>query len=496
LKRDTGEDVPRALAALAERVRYGRWSKRAPRVAANEVDPPLVGRDRVHREAFDTLSRGLAAGPQALAIIGAPGMGRTRLLRECADRLELEGTLVFFARPLENDQDAPWSTLRLLLRQLADAPGLTGASPDAVGVLAGLSPALAERFPQREVRDVADMAASLADVLAAVAEERPLTIALDDAHWADGASLAALRAALVSVRRVPIVLVLTVATGVADPPRELLALQSEIGRTLPGTSVRLDPLTDEDLGALVAAIAPWCADRTDRGRLTRRLARETGGNPFFAVTLLRALQQATALRADLVSWPPPEEPTDAPLPFSIPSLLRHALGARLTDLGDEDILVLRAASVCGQQIDMDLVAHVAERMPADVERALPAFERRQLVAFDGQRYAFVAPLVAEVVRAQCLTKGERQRLERRAIEALGSRTDLEGRVRRVELLAGVGPGAAAFAEAVAVGREALAVGAMRVARRALHAAERAGEGAADRAALAALREGVRRERRA
>jgi hypothetical protein len=164
------------------------------------------------------------------------------------------------------------------------------------------------------------------------------------------------------------------------------------------------------------------------------------------------------------------------------------LGVRLTDLADEEVLVLRAASVCGQEIEPDLVAHVAEREPADVERALPAFERRQLVAFDGRRYAFVAPLVAEVVRAQCLTKGERQRLERRAIDALGSRTDLESRVRRVELLAGVDPGKVAFDDALSVARDAVTTGALRLARRAVSAAERAGHGAGvDRARLDELR---------
>jgi hypothetical protein len=439
------------------------------------AEPPLVGRERVHREAFGTVAQGLAAGPRALVVTGAPGMGCSRLLSECARRLALEGALVVHARPVQSDHDAPWSTLRLLLRAgLADAPGLPAARRDALGALAGLAPELAERFPPREVRDVADMAAALGSVLAAVAEERPVALALDDAHWADGPSLAALGSAVAGLQNTAVVLLLTVAQGVADAPRELLQLESDVGRRLPGTTVRLDPLCKADMAALVGALAPWCSDDEMRARLARRLALETGGSPFFAVTLLGALEKAQTLRNDLLTWPPPGATLDAPLPFSIPSLVRLAIAVRVGELAPHEQAILQAASVCGEVLDLELLAHVTGRVVAEVERALPAFERRYFVTFDGRRYTFAAPLVAEVVRAECLTRGERRRLEGRAVEALRPRTDLESRTLVAELLAHVEPGQAAFDLALATARDAVDAGATRIARRALAAADRAG----------------------
>ena len=82
--------------------------------------------------------------------------------------------------------------------------------------------------------------------------------------------------------------------------------------------------------------------------------------------------------------------------------------------------------------------------------ALPGLERRHFLTFDGERYAFVAPLLAEIVRGECLTRGQRQTLRRRAVAALQPRTDLESRTLRAELLALVEPGPAALEEAAAV----------------------------------------------
>jgi predicted ATPase len=349
---------------------------------------------------------------------------------------------------------------------------LPGVSPDALAVLAGIAPELAARFPAREPRDVADVAAALAAALAAVADEQPILIAIDDAHWADGPSLAALHAAIGALRSSRVVFVVTAANGVGTPPAELQHLLGDVRRGLTGVSVRLDPLSDDDVLQLVTALAPWCAEDAKRRRLARRLVFETSGNPLFAVTLLGALERASALRDDLTAWPPQGGTLTAPLPFSVPDVVRLAVELRVGELTKEEEAVVRAASIGGLGLDLDLVAHVAERSVADVERALPALERRQLITFDGERYVFVAPLVAEVVRSACLTKGERRRLERRAVDALATRADLESRVLRAELLARVAPDAEASRFVAAAVRDAEATGAIRLARRAAAAAER------------------------
>ena len=482
LKREIGEQPGKALQMLAERIRTEDARRRSGPVAAAE--PPLLGRGQIHRIAFDTVAQ-----RRTLVIAAPPGMGRSRLLAECARHAALAGALTVQARPVESDQDAPWSALSLLIRAgITEAPGLAAAGPTSLAALAELAPEIADRFPRRPIRDVADMATALADVLRAISGERPVFLGLDDAHWADGPSLAALGAALGSLKNAPVAAVVTVAQGVGDPPRELLRFQSDVGRDIPGATVRLGMLGEADLAELVAKLAPWCRDDGQRDRLTRRIAFESGGSPFFAVTLLRALENATTMQADFVMWPRPGGTHEAPPPFSVPSIVRQAIAVRVGELTPDEQAVLCAASVCGQGLEPELIAMVADRPIEDVNRALLAFERRHLVHFDGNRYAFPAPLIADAVRVYCLTSGQRRALERRAVDALATRADLESRALRAEMLAHASPDRVAFDLALGVARDAVAHGARRTAQRMLSAADAvAGKAKLERAPVEELR---------
>jgi hypothetical protein len=210
----------------------------------------------------------------------------------------------------------------------------------------------------------------------------------------------------------------------------------------------------------------------ERDRLARRLTFETGGSPFFATTLLAALQRVTHMRADLTAWPPPHGTLEAPLPFTLPDLVRSAILVRVAELDDDQRRVLHAASVGGLGLDLDLIATLTELPEPRVEDLLPELERHHLVRFDGDRYAFDAALIPEVIQAECLTRGQQQTLRARTAAALAGRPDLQARVQRAELLARARPGPEAFDEAVGVARDAHGAGAMRTARRALQAAER------------------------
>lgn len=466
-----GEKPSRELTALAERIR--KESSRPP-PRPEDAEPPLVGRERIYQEAFSVLTDALAQGPGTLVVIGAPGMGRSRLLVEAATRLVREGeAVVAQARPLESDHDAPWSTLRLLMRGgLSQAPGLVGADPADLGILAGLVPDLASRVTPRQALDAAQVAAALKAVLVAVAEEKPLALVIDDAHLADGMTLGALRAAVEGLPRVPVALVVSALDPADGAPREWLELRGAVGRGLRGATVRLDPVSDADLRRLVDALGQWCKEDADRDRLVRRLSYETSGNPFFAVTLLRGLAHMATFREDFAAWPPKGNTFQSPM-ISLPDLTRTAIAARVSLLSKESQKILEAASLCGLALDLDLLATLTELPRAQVDDHVTQAERRHLVRWDGERYAFAAPLIAEVVRNESLTPGQRTTLTRRAITALSTRTDFDARVLIAELKARAHPGPDSFDEAAGLTREAIEGAGARTARRALAAAQRA-----------------------
>ncbi len=472
LKDRIGETPSREINALADRIRRENWRRAHGRDVGTE--PPLVGRTEEHQAAFATLSEGLTAGPICLAISSEPGMGRTRLVSTCLERLALEGAIVANVRPLESDGGAPWSTIRSLLRSgLGDAPGLAGTDPASLGVLASIDPSLADRFKPVEPRDHAHVASCLASLVEAIAEDSPIALAIDDAHFADGASLGALVSMMARLEAVPIILIVSIGLFRDNTPRELTNLEGEIGRSIPGTVISLPPLSESDMAELVTR---WAGrnnlDGADPKRLARRIAYEAGGSPFLAVELLRGLEKASSLRQDAEVWPAPNQTLESPLPFQMPALVRRAIAARIVDLDEVSRKVLCTASVGGEVLDLDLLSQLSGLDEFAVDQAIASLERHRFIEFDGHRYLFAAPVIGDVVMQECLTRGEKQRLRLGAIKVLSGREDLDSKVLFAELLGAADPGESSFDHAVAVAEAALAGGSLRAAKRAMVAAQR------------------------
>jgi DNA-binding SARP family transcriptional activator len=458
-----GEQPSRDLKDLAERVRTLRWRRFAP--IQTEEEPPLVGREAIHQQAFALVETAVREGPRTLLITGDPGTGRTRFLVECAERLTLAGAVMAGARPLESDQDSPWSTLRALLRAgLLKAPGSAAADPGAYALLSALGTAAPA--------DAAEVAAAFASLLGAVAEEQPVGVVVDDAHFSDGPSLAAIGGALSELHNTPVVLLLTSLHSWEHTPRELRQLRALVGRNLPGCALRLEQFSEVETRELVHKSSSWCQSDADRDRLARRLFFETGGNPFLVVTLLRGLADAAPLRKQVLKWPPPGGTSESQWPISVPSLARRAIMARVADLDEESSRILQAACIGSPAIDIDLIAALTGKPCALVEDKLTLLERRRFVTFDGERYTIAAPVLADVVRGESLLPGDLRTLRNRAIAVLESRTDLGATLLRAQLLAATLPGPAAFDQALAVAQTALAEGSIRTARQALAAAVR------------------------
>jgi hypothetical protein len=475
IREEIGEAPGKELDSLSQRIRNGRWQNVSAVRSRNE--PPLVGRSGVSEEAFGLLEDALRGRSSVLVIVSDPGMGKTRLLNECAKRAALSGAIVTTARPLVSDHDARWSSLGLVVGGgLCSAPGLAGADPNALETLAAIAPSLAERFCATQPRDTAHAAAALESVLRSIAEEHPVAMLLDDAHLADAASIEALTAVTRRLQDVPVVLMLAADGSGQRGSAAFARLRATVGRDLRGNTIRLKALTIDDTRELVTHLAPWCASAEDADRLTRRLHYESGGSPFLIVTLLHGLENAPTLKDDLLGWPKPKSTFESPLPFTIPDLARLAILARISELDEISIKVLRAASLGGMALDLDLIEVLSGVSEGELEDALDSLERHRFLEFDGSRYTFAAPLFAQVIRSECLTHGQRQRMRGLAVKKLARKEGLESRVLRVELLSKTQPGDNTFSEALSVTQSAISAGAGRTARRALFAAERAAQG--------------------
>jgi len=482
---ELGERPSPELSALAQRIREGRWLDSA----GKPVDEPqLVGRAATLQE----LARWLAPGSRGATLLfeGDPGIGKTRLFSETILRLALEGATTCVTRPIEADQTIPWSTLRSVVRRgLLGAPGLAATDPGALAVLAAVIPELASRVAPREPRDQGEIALALGMMLRAVTEEVAVVIGLDQAQFADDASLGALRAAMESLIDTRAFLLLTAVAGDPDTPRQLIELQAQIGRALPGQVFTLEELDAKAMTDLVTAMAPWCDEPSARNRLVRRLMVETAGRPLLAVALLRSLSESIALRERAVVWPPPEETFESLLPVEVPQLVRSAVLAQIARLDARSRILLAAAAIGTRVLDLSMVAALAGDAAGDLPSQLARLEQHHFLVLEGDRYAFATPLIQTVVERAMLTPGQVRDLRRRAVELLTGRVDLASRVLRAELQVRLLPTPETFSGLLEIAADALAAGDRRTARRCLVSAEAYGAvlRQEDRAILATLR---------
>src|SRR4051794_5087173 len=199
----------------------------------------LLGRDRERREIESALARARAGASAVLALVGEPGIGKTALLDDAAERAG--GLQILRARGIESEAHIPFASLLELLRP---ALGRLGAVPEPQaraleGALALRRGAAQERFA---------IGAATLSLLAAYAEERPLLVLVDDAQWLDDSSAQAM---LFAFRRL-----------MADPIAVLLAVREDEPSLLDGAdlpALRLAGLTGAESAALLDGTPPALA---------------------------------------------------------------------------------------------------------------------------------------------------------------------------------------------------------------------------------------------
>ena len=162
----------------------------------------LVGRDD-QLAALDEILAGARDGRGRVVLVaGEPGIGKTRLAEEAAQRAAAAGMSVAWGRCHEGDgAPALWPWAQVVRQLAADlAPGqLSGLLGPLAGRLGQLLPELAETPPPARPQPVADLGAArfqlnqaVAGLLRRLAGARPLLVVVDDLHWADVPSLSLL----------------------------------------------------------------------------------------------------------------------------------------------------------------------------------------------------------------------------------------------------------------------------------------------------------------
>jgi DNA-binding NarL/FixJ family response regulator/tetratricopeptide (TPR) repeat protein len=345
----------------------------------------LVGR-RVEWDALHAALAGLELGGQGVfQIAGEQGIGKTRLITElCADA-ERRRFLVFSGRAAEFEQGEAFGVfvdalddhlssmdrrdLDELVVEVAELawvfPPLARLVEHPVGALP------AERYrAHRAVRVL----------LETLSRQRPVVLALDDLHWADGASVE-----LVSylLRRPPRGRVVTVmAFRPAQLPKPFDAVLEASARVPSVVRLDLEPLTQDEAFELLDPDLPAAV----RGELYRL----SGGNPFYLESLARS---ASAM--DARAQPSGATTVIAPVPV----VVRRALAEELAGLTPRAHALIRGAAVVGDPFEVGLAATVGEVPGGEQLAALDELLAADLARPSATplRYRFRHPLVRHAV---------------------------------------------------------------------------------------------------
>ncbi|MFI7439381.1 BTAD domain-containing putative transcriptional regulator [Nonomuraea indica] len=309
----------------------------------------------------------------AVLVMGEAGIGKTRLVQAAADLAVARGFRVAWGRCADGTAPAFWPWTQIL-REAGDRSGL-----------------LSERAADpRQDPDVAlfGLYEKVVDVLAA--DEAPLAVVLDDLHWADVSSLRLLDFVAGAAARHRMLLLVTSRPEPGDHSDALRATTAALTRS--GDRLELAPFTAAEVASYLRA--RQVPDEPDR---VAALLDRTGGNPFYLGELLRL--------------PGGED--------GVPRGVRSVIDHRVARLPEETRDLLRAASVAGRDVGVDLLESVTGTTAEQVMAALdPAVATGLLVEPPaGPDYRFAHALVQEALYAG-LSRVERARLHLRVGETL------------------------------------------------------------------------------
>ncbi|MDP9368650.1 MAG: AAA family ATPase [Chloroflexota bacterium] len=339
----------------------------SPEPPARQFDHPLVGRSGEWERLLAAYDR--AASGHVALVEGEAGIGKTRLAEEFLAHARAQGAVTLTARCYEGEANLAFGPFVAVLGAAVGAlsssgrleqlpPHVLSETARLVPELAGLRPGLPSAPPLDNPGAQARFFEGIAQILLATIDDgQPGVLFVDDAHWADAASLDLL-AYLIRRPRERLLVLLAVRGEQAAGPR-LHHLLADARRAGAGSAISLSRLSRasvEDLVRTKVAVMP-SSSGVGREDLARRLHEETEGLPLFLSEYLAAMGEGL-LSSDDAAW-------------DLPGGVRDLLRARLATVSEGSGQLLQAAAVIGRSFDYGAVQAASGR---DEEMVVTALE--------------------------------------------------------------------------------------------------------------------------
>ena len=419
----------------------------------------FVGREAELDQLRQALERARAGHGQVVAVVGEPGVGKSRLYWEFTHSHRTEGWLIVESGSVSYGKATAYLPVIDLLRayfQIEPRDEARKIREKVTGKLFSLDRALEPSLPallslldvpaddpQWERLDPPERRQRTLDgvkrLLLRESQVQPLLVIFEDLHWVDPESQALLDSLVESL-----------------PTARLLLLvnyrpeyQHGWGGKTYYRQLRIDPLPPESAEELLEALL---GNDGSLPPLKRLLIERTEGNPFFLEESVRTLIETQVLSGERGAYRL-AKPVGS---LQIPATAQAILAARIDRLALEDKRLLQAASVIGKDVPFALLQAIAEESEDRLRRGLSQLQAAEFLyearLFPDLEYTFKHALTHEVAYGSLL-HDRRRSLHARIMEAI-ERLFPERLGEQVELLARHALGGEAWAKAVAYLRQA------------------------------------------
>ncbi|RKQ91209.1 regulatory LuxR family protein [Solirubrobacter pauli] len=351
------------------------------------MDPSsrIFGRSAELRRARERLAAAARGDGAVLAVVAEAGIGKTALLEAVVGEARERGWTVLSARGARLEGQLAFGVIvRLLARAARDAGVLEEAPEAARRLLDPRGGTVPDDDPFATLNAVFWVCLALAD-------RGPLLLVVDDAHWADDASLRALAFVRERLDGLPV----AVALGLRPGGAPVLGALADDART---ERLALAPLGPAEGRRLVAQLAPQATDAQVDAALAA-----TGGHPYYLVALADELAAVPSVAPEAVATLAPD------------GVVRLVLD-RVTAAGEDAVAVARSVAVLGADAE---VRHVAAHtgLSADaVTTAADALTAAHVLG-PGRPLELAHAIVGAALLAD-LPAGQRAASHRRAAEVL------------------------------------------------------------------------------
>ena len=382
---------------------------------ATGAESALVGRRWEMAAVEGLLDRAIEGHGSVVTVVGSPGIGKTRMVREVAALAATQGVEVFTAYCESHAADIPFQVVSRLLRAATGVEGLDGQTardrvrdrvPDAdaedllllddlLGIADPNAPLPAIDPDARRRRLTALLNAT------SLARETPAVYVVEDAHWIDEVSESMIADFLTVIPQTPSLVLATY-----RPEYE-----GALARVHGAQTIALAPLSDSETAALVAELL---GPDPSVGALGSMITERAAGNPFFAEEIVRELAERGVLQGPPGGYVSTVDVAEV----SMPATVQATIAARIDRLNPKAKRTLCAAAVIGSRFSRDLL----ETLGIDpVLESLVGGEFIDQIRFTRQpEYVFHHPLV-RTVAYEAQLKSDRAELHRRVAAAIEAR---------------------------------------------------------------------------